>query len=96
MSDTSVRVSWDNDGFGDSIEFVVFYTLVGSKKRQNERMIVVSHTDSSVVISDLITGRQYLFEVVARVIENGQSVLGPRPSVDPVVVTTPSSSICKL
>ncbi len=55
-------------------------------------MIVVSRTDSSVVISDLITGRQYLFEVVARVEEDGQSVLGARPRVDPFVVTTPTQS----
>ena len=91
LTDTSVRVSWDNSGFTGNTEFVVFYKQTGNRRRQAEMMKTAPVTDSSVDISDLVSGKEYSFEVVARAVVNGREVDGSRSDASTVTVMTTGS-----
>ena len=75
---TSVRVSWDRLDFSEITQYLVYYTQTENRKRQVESLVKVPATFSSVVISNLTSGRSYSFEVQAEVVLDGIVIVGPR------------------
>ncbi len=87
LSDTTVRVSWDNSGFQAITEFVVYYRQIGNTKGQAHiSSVIVSKEGTSVTINNLVSGAEYMFEVVARATEGEKSVSGMRAGPDPVTL----------
>ena len=93
---TSVIVSWERiDVAGVDVEgYTVYYSRVSSRKRQagggGEMSVDVSSTESSVRITGLEAGQQYQFQVVVRIMFQGQSITGSRSELTmvTVIVTT--------
>ena len=75
---TSVRVSWERLDFSEITQYLVYYTQTENRKRQVESLVKVPATSGSVVISNLTSGRSYLFEVQAEVVLDGIVIVGPR------------------
>ena len=92
LSDTSVRISWDNSGFQAITDFVVYYRQTGSRKRQTlESSVVVSKEVTSITINNLVSAAEYVFEVVARATDGQKSVSGMRAGPDPLTLLSPTT-----
>ncbi len=89
LSISSVRVSWDNSSIQDITEFVVYYRQTGNRNVQNEEMsVVVAASANSVIITNLVSEVEYVFEVVVRVTIGDKSVSGNRVGSNPLKITT--------
>ena len=76
---TSVRVSWDPLPLTVVDQYIIFYSQTGNRKRQTtESSVVVSNTITAVVISGLVTGADYQFQVVAQAMVDGMTIDGMR------------------
>ena len=84
---TSVKVSWDRLDFLEITQYLVYYTQTENRKRQVESLVKVPATFGSVVISNLTSGRSYLFEVQAEVVLDGIVIVGPRSERNTVIFT---------
>ena len=82
---TSVKVSWDRLDFLEITQYLVYYTQTENRKRQVESLVKVPATFDSVVISNLTSGRSYLFEVQAEVVLDGIVIVGPRSERNTVI-----------
>ena len=79
LTATSVSVSWDLLPLPEITHYTVYYSQTGNKGRQRtESNIVVSSSESSVVITELITGEEYQFQVVAQALVDNKIILGER------------------
>ncbi len=67
----SVRVSWNKTGFIEITEFIVYYQQT-CRLSPTEMTTSVPFSQNSVIIDNLIEDTQYIFEVAARVIEDGR------------------------
>ena len=65
LSDTSVNVSWESVTVPGIVRYTVYYRPTDTMGRQSEQSVTVPSSESSVVIEDLMTGVEYLFQVVA-------------------------------
>ena len=82
---TSVNVSWDRLHFSEIAQYLVYYTQTAKRKIQVEYLVKVPATAGSVVISNLTSGRSYLFEVQAEVVLDGIVIVGPRSERNTVI-----------
>ena len=74
---SSVRVSWNKTGFTEVTEFIVYYQQT-CRLSPTEMMTSVLFSQNSVIVDNLIEDSQYIFEVAARVIEDGKELIGDR------------------
>ena len=83
LTETSVRVSWDAISLPEVTRYRVFYSQVGSRKRQveEEMMDVQGRDQTFVVIGDLVSSVQYQFQVVAVAVLGGMECVGERSAV---------------
>ena len=89
---SSVRVSWNNAGFSSITDFVVYYQQTCST---SSTVVITSapFSQNSIVIENLTEDSQYIFEVAARVIEDGRELIGDRGTSKPVeLLYTPSTA----
>ena len=87
LSLTSVILSWNRLDTPEITQYLIYYTQTAKRKRQVESLVQVPATACSVVISDLTSGRQYLFEVQAQVALNGIVIVGPKSEGNTVTIT---------
>ena len=79
LTATSVNISWDPLPLPEITQYTVYYSQTGNREGQmNESNIVVSSFENSVVITGLITGVVYRFQVMAQALVDGMIVLGER------------------
>ncbi len=88
---SSIRVSWNNFGISDITDFVIYYRQT-CRLSPTEMMTSVPFSQNSVLIANLIEDTQYIFEVTARVIEDGKELIGDRGTSKPVELSTISYS----
>ena len=62
LSDTSVNVSWESVTVRGIVSYTVFYSPTS---QQDEQMVTVPSSESSVVIEGLMTNVEYQFQVAA-------------------------------
>ncbi len=74
---TSVKISWDNSESTYITEYVIYYKST-SDKGMNEKNKTVNGSARSVIITDLIIGNEYEFEVAAVAMVDGMLVSGFR------------------
>ncbi len=96
-TNTSVRVSWNNTRTEDITEYLINYKL----SQPNQLYMAMSRTlpamESSCVLSGLLTGKVYVFDIKARAVLGQLSISGESVSSEPVIIiATPavSSSEC--
>ncbi len=85
LSDTLVRVSWSLVGLQNISEISVYYRQRDDDGDHEEMSTTVSSFTSFVVLT-LDTGRQYIIEVSANIILNGNTVSGYRTSYGPIAM----------
>ncbi len=93
---SSVRVSWSKTGFTEVTEFIIYYRQT-CRLSPTEMMTSVPFSQNSVIIDNLIEDTQYIFEVAARVIEDGWELIGDRGTSKPVELSyiSYSTASCK-
>ncbi len=84
---SSIRVSWNNTGSSDITDFVIYYRQT-CRLSPTEMMTSVPLSQSSVIVDKLIEDCQYIFEVAARVIEDGRELIGDRGTSKPVELSS--------
>ena len=94
LSPTSVRVTWQAIDVPELTGYTVYYSSVSGRKRQADEVAVeVPSTQSSIDITDLTSGVQYQFQVVAMAVLDGVTFVGMRSLVHDqsmLVITTPT------
>ena len=79
LTATSVSVSWDPLPLEVVTQYIVYYSQTGNREGQaTESSIIVSSSESSVVITELITGEEYQFQMVAQAMVDSEIILGER------------------
>ena len=79
LTATSVSVSWDPLPLDVVTQYIVYYSQTGNREGQTtESSIIVSSSESSVVITELITGEEYQFQMVAQAMVDSEIILGER------------------
>ena len=94
VSDTSVRVSWDNVDIPAITGYKIYYNQTGNRKRQSGESITVPSSDNSVVIEGLLNNVEYQFQVVAIAELDGDVIMGKRSILNNmtiIVVVIPTS-----
>ena len=88
LTETSVRVSWNNSDLFGITELVVYYRQTGNKdfRIEQEQKVVVSPAVTAVTINNLVSRTEYVFEVVARATSGIKSVSGSRSGPEPLII----------
>ncbi len=96
VSLSSVRVSWNNSGLIGITDFLIYFQQTCGVSL-TEMMISVPFSQNSILIDHLIEVCQYIFEVAARVIEDGKELIGDRGTSKPVELSSTlySTASCK-
>ena len=76
LSATSVRVSWELLDIPEVTGYIVYYSQTNNGEK--DTIINVSSSTSVVVVTDLTSGMEYQFEVVAVAELDGDAVMGER------------------
>ena len=88
-SATSLRVSWDTIDIPEVTGYVVYYCQTGRRlQTEQESMISVPSSVSSVVIEGLVSNVEYQFQVVAIAELDGDTITGERSMPTKVLVIT--------
>ncbi len=90
ITETSVRVSWNSTESLGITGYIIYYKLT-SDKGMNEKNMTVEGSVYSVIITDLVVGNEYEFEVVAVAIVDGVLVSGFRSASKKVVLMATES-----
>ena len=92
LSDTSVNVSWESVTVRGIVSYTVFYSPTEATSQQDEQMVTVPSSESSVVIEGLMTNVEYQFQVAA-IAQLGEALFpGQRSPPTETVVAQPTSS----
>ena len=76
---TSVIVIWDLLPLPEITQYIAYYSQTGNRERQTmEPSVVVPSSQSYVIITELITGEEYQFRVVAQALVDSKIILGER------------------
>ena len=92
---TSVTVSWEVAESPLIANFTVYYRRVSGRKRQggDEISVTVSSTDRSAMITGLVGGAQYQFQVTTTLLFMGVVTTGERsPVTDMTMLTLATTS----
>ena len=87
---TSVTVSWDMINSPFVTSFTVYYSRVSGRKRQggDEMSVTVPSTARSAMVTGLVSGAQYQFQVTITISFNGVVTTGERSPVNEMTMLT--------
>ena len=77
LSATSIQVSWDILDIPEITRYIVYY----SQTVNSEMATIVSDSENSVTIDNLLTNEEYQFQVVAVAELDGDMIIGERSNV---------------
>ena len=86
LIETSVKVSWNQFIANEIKEYTVYYRP--SDSLESKSLVIVSSSESSVVIEDLVTNVVYQFQVAATAELGGETYLGELSSPILLLLTT--------
>ena len=89
LTETSVKVSWNQIIASEIINYTVYYRP--SDSSENKSSVTVSSSESSVEIDDLMTAVEYEFEVAATAELGGEIYPGELSSPNHIVLLAPST-----
>ena len=88
LSDTSVNVSWESVTVRGIVSYTVFYSPTS---QQDEQMVTVPSSESSVVIEGLMTNVEYQFQVAA-IAQLGEALFQGQRSLHIITVVAQPTS----
>ena len=82
LTNSSVSVLWDILLITEITQYMIIYSQTGNRTIETaESALLVDSTESSVNITNLISGTEYQFQVVAQAVVEGEIIIGPRSLV---------------